>query len=174
MARATLKLPNGTSVLIEGTADEVSRMLEHYSGQTPQHVRPPPARLKPRTQTSAKQATEKGIDLAEIVNLVKTCEESENIEVEIVDKSGLVNRVLLPLYVGHEHKANEFGLTSGEISKVTKDLGIPISTQNVSSRLSGAAKSYVVGDKVRRRGQAVRYKLTRKGIKYLKSVLAGK
>lgn len=172
MAKATLKLPNGTSVLIEGTTDEVAKLLELYSGDgksTPR--RSSPSRKSKRRKLS-KLPPKREIDLAEIVNLVKTCEEAELIEVQVLDKAASVNRVLLPLYVVHEHKENSFGLTSGDVSIVTKDLGIPISTPNASRTLSGAAKRYVIGDRVRRKGQAVRYKLTRNGVKYFRSILS--
>ena len=59
------------------------------------------------------------------------------------------------------------------MSKITTDLGIPISQSNASTTLSGTASKYVIGDKVKVRGKAVRYKLSRRGVKYMKEVLAG-
>lgn len=91
-----------------------------------------------------------------------------------MDRPAQVNRTLLPLYIVHEHLDNAFGLTSGEVTKVTTNLGIPISQPNASRTLSGTAAKYVIGDKVKIKGQAVRYKLSRRGIQYMKQVLAGK
>lgn len=73
----------------------------------------------------------------------------------------------------HEHLNNAFGLTSGEVAKITTDLGIPISQPNASRTLSGTASKYVIGDKVKMKGQPVRYKLSRRGVKYIQEVLAG-
>ena len=35
MAKATIELPNGTSVVIDGTPEEVRKLLEFYGGGTP-------------------------------------------------------------------------------------------------------------------------------------------
>ena len=105
--------------------------------------------------------------------MIKTCDEAEAMEKEIFDRTSQVNRILLSLYVVHEHLDNAFGLTSGEISKITTELGIPISQPNASSSLSGTASRYVVGSNVRRKGRAVRYKIHRRGVQYFKTVLAG-
>ena len=175
MAKASLTLRNGTVVNIEGSPQEVQQLLEYYSGQSAKEGERP-ARKKTR---SARKPTERGapseaVDYAKIVNLVKECDESEAIEERILDRSSQVDRTLLPLYIVHEYLDNGFGLTSGEISKVTTDLGIPISQPNASSTLSGTGSRYVIGDKVKKKGQPVKYKLSRRGLKYLKAVLEGK
>lgn len=68
---------------------------------------------------------------------------------------------------------NAHGLTSGDISQITKGLGIPIHVANVSNTLSKTASKYVMGDKVRKKGQPVGYKLSRRGLKYMQDVLKG-
>ena len=171
MAKASLNLPNGTVVQIEGTTEEVKKLLELYGVKpaTPERKQP-----KKRSVTSVKGTAENSaVDFSEIVNLAKDCDEADTIETQILDRSSQVDRTLLPLYIVHEHKGNAFGLTSGEVSKVTTDLGIPISQPNASNTLSGTASRYVIGDKVKKKGQPVRYKLSRRGVKYLKAVLKG-
>ena len=69
---------------------------------------------------------------------------------------------------------NSIALQSGEISKITKDLGIPISQPNTSKTLSGTASRYAMGDRVRKAKHVVKYKLNRRGAKYLKGVIQGK
>lgn len=113
------------------------------------------------------------VNCTEIVNLVKDCDEADRIETQILDGSSQVNRTLLPLYIVHEHLGNAFALTSGEVNKVTTDLSIPISTPNASNTLSGTASRYVIGDKIKKKGLAVRYKLSRRGVKYMKDLLKG-
>ena len=178
MATARLELPNGTSVILEGTPEEVHRLLSLYGGQEgiPSRKRGSRKKGKPNAPTSAGTSLKvraPGPDLSQIINLVKTSEDAEAIETRILDRASVVNRVLLPLYIVHEYLENEFGLTSGDVSKVTTDLGIPVQTANASTTLSKTAARYVIGDKVRKKGVPVRYRLSRRGVQYMKSVVAG-
>lgn len=185
MAKASLTLPSGTVVQIEGTIEEVRDLLQFYGGGTGYA---PPAARKPATRprvrkakgegTLSKQAAAEGADsapdLSEIVNLAKNCDKAEDIERQILDRASQVDRTLLPLYIVHEHLGNAFGLSSGEVSKITTDLGVPVSQPNASKTLSGTAAKYVIGDRVRKKGQLVRYKLSRRGLQYLQAVIGGK
>ncbi len=175
MAKAFLTLPNGTVVDIDGTIEEVRQLLDFYGGQTAKKgERVAPRTKSPQKKAPKKEAPAETVDYAEIVNLVKDCDEAQAIEEHILDRSSQVDRTLLPVYIVHEYLGNKFGLTSGDVSKVTTDLGIPISQPNASRTLAGTASRYVIGDKVKKKGQAVRYKLSRRGVKYLKAVLEGR
>lgn len=186
MAKAALTLPNGTAVQIEGTVDEVRALLSHYGASGPPTA---PASHRKRTdnvdeprsksihktrQSGGGKSGDAMPDLAEIVNLAKTCDEAEQIEAQILDRTSAIDRTLLPIYLVHKYLDGACALTSGEISKITTDLGVPISQPNASTALSGTASKYVIGDKVRKRGQAVRYKLARRGLKYMEAVIGGK
>jgi len=182
MVKANLTLPNGTTVEIEGTPAEVQELLAFYGGG---NSAGPPAKKKSRskggagkkaTRKGAERAraeTEEGVDITEIVNLVKGCDEAEDIEARILDKSSQVDRTLLPLYIVHEHLGNAHALSSGDVNKVTTQLSVPVATANASKTLSGTASRYVIGDSARRQGSTVRYKLNRRGLKYLSAVIAG-
>ncbi len=178
MAKASIRLVGGTSVEIDGSPEEVSRILALYdgnrTGSTPKQLRRTKAPT-PKSIDAPVPASDIGTspDLPEIVNLIKSCDEAEAIDAKILDKANQLGRILLPLYIVHDHLGDAYGLTSGEINQITKELGIPISRSNASTTLSGVASRYVVGDKIRRKGQAVRYKISRRGIQYLKGVLAG-
>jgi hypothetical protein len=113
-------------------------------------------------------------NLAEIVNLVKNCDEAESIENQILDRASQVDRVLLPLYIVHEYLDNSFGLSSGDIGRITRDLGVPVSQPNASRTLSGTASKYVMADGVRKKGTKLTYKLSRRGVTYIKGVISGK
>jgi len=173
MAKANLTLPNGTVVNIEGTPEEVHRLIELNSAgaspRKPESAASHIAGAAPEMRGSDRQGK---IDLVEIVNLVRTCDLSTQIEKIILDKTNVLNRVLLPLFVVHEYKANAFGLTSGDLNKITVELGVPVAQPDASRCLSGPAKGYVVGDKMRVKGQPVRYRLTRRGVQYLRELLA--
>jgi hypothetical protein len=185
MVKASLTLPNGTVVQIEGTAAEVRDLLEFYGGAgspskatraEPSVSRPPRKTGRsrsPRTEESQAESSTPGLDLSKIINLAKTCDEAENIERHILDRSSQVDRTLLPLYIVHEHLGNAFGLSSGDVTKITTDLGVPVSQPNASRTLSGTAAKYVIGDRVRKKGQPVRYKLSRRGVQYLQAVIRG-
>jgi len=180
MAKASIKLPNGTSVFIEGTTDEVRRLLEFYGQGAPERATMPSKRqnISARTQRADKQGIGKYTqedqpNLAEIINRIKNCDEAEAIETQILDRTSQVNRILLPLFITHKHFGGAFGLTSGDINKIAIDLGIPIQTPNISKTLSGTASRYVIGDAVRKKGKAIRYKLSRRGVEYFSSVLKG-
>lgn len=182
MAKATLTLKNGTVVQIDGTVEEVRGLLEHYGQNAGSiDVAQVRGRAKARSRAAkaapagkgAHQSMDSGPDLSEIVNLAKNCDEAEAIEKQILDRTSQVDRTLLPLYLVHEHLNNASGLSSGDVSKVTKDLGVPVSVANVSKTLSGTAAKYVIGDRVRKKGQLVRYKLSRRGLQYLQTVIRG-
>ena len=175
MPKASLTLANGTVVTIEGTAREVHELLSFYgpatskpaNGQAPKPPAPP-AHQKPAAPPDDKTAE---VDLMAIVNHVKSCDEAESIETRILDQTDQLARVMLPMYIVFEHMNNAHALTSGQISKVTVQLGVPVKLPNVSKTLSGSAAKYVIGDTVRKSGQAVRYKLSRRGHAYLKKII---
>jgi hypothetical protein len=129
---------------------------------------------KVKGHTKEKRETSNTPDISRIINQIKNCDDAEIIEAKVLDKVGQVNRILLPLYIVHEYLDNTYSLTSGEIGQITTDLGIPVQQPNASRILSGTASKYVIGDKVRKKGQPVRYKLSRSGVQYFKEVLEGK
>ncbi len=86
----------------------------------------------------------------------------------------MVDRILVPLYIVHKQFGDKFPMTSGEISKFLSQFGITIHISNVATTLSTTASKYVMGDKVRVKGQAVRYRLSRRGQQYVNTVIKGK
>jgi hypothetical protein len=122
---------------------------------------------------SPNDADEDVPDIARIVAIIKDCDEAEVIETRVLDRKDVLNRVLLPLYVVNRHVGGTMGLTSGDIEKVTEQLGVKVNISGASTMLSGRAKSYVTGDAVRKKGGTVRYKLNRRGVQYFEEVLSG-
>lgn len=135
---------------------------------------PPLTTKARRKQTEGKigQLGQAKVDIMAIIAQIKNSEEADIIAERILDRTSAVDRILLPLYIVHEYMGNAFGLTSGEISGITRDLGTPISMANVAHAFSSSASRYVVGDKVRKKGVPVRYKLSRKGLSYIKSIIS--
>lgn len=186
MVKAQLTLPNGTEIAIDGTPEEVEALLNYYGlgddaptppGKSKSRKKSATKRSATKKTTSAKSSQsakdEASIDLTEVVNLVKNCDEAEAIETQILDRASQVERVLLPLYIVHKHLENKSSLSSGDITKVLTDLGVPIAQPNVSRTLSGTASKYVMGDGVRKKGAKIAYKLSRRGTKYMTGVIGG-
>lgn len=171
MAKASFRLPNGTSVLIEGTPEEVRELLAFYASTTHKVEPQTPKRPKPESEnivsTESKTKPDK-TDIEKIVELVKTCPEAEVIEKHILDQTNEANRVLVPLYIIHEHLDNIFGLTTTEISEVTIALGVKVSRQNALRVLKFTAPGFVI-----KLGNPPRYKINRRGLAHIKSVIAG-
>lgn len=175
MPKATLNLPDGTVVTIDGTPEEVHKLLQLYGSNQPAPAKATRGRRKAKTGKAKEKATQQkeSVDHAAIINLVKTSDEAEQIEANILDRASVVDRTLLPLYIVHEYLDNAFGLTSGDVNKITTDLGIPVRTPHASTTLSKTAARYVVADRVRKKGVPTRYKLVRRGVQYMKSVITG-
>lgn len=168
MAKATLSLPMGGTVTIDGSATEIQQFLDKYgAGATSaSHA------TRTQTKTVTQIEVDDKIDLNEVVNLIKSCDEAEAIEKHVLDAVSVVNRTLLPLYIVHEHMDMKAGLSSGDIEAVTRDLGVRVKASNASTSLAKEASKYVDGDKVRRKGRAVRYRLNRRGVKYFQDLLS--
>lgn len=173
MPKAVVKLPNGTVVEIDGTQEEVQKLLEFYGLPSEPAKKKPSAAKQAASKAEPPPATPTEADLARLVNLVRTCDEAEGIETQILDRASEVNRVLLPLYIAHEYMDDAFGLTTVEIASITTDLGIRVFRQNALRAVTGSGARYVIGDRVRRRGQATRYRLNRRGVQYLRGVIRG-
>lgn len=79
MAKATLILPNGTVVEIDGSTEEVKELLEFYGGASrggSSATRKKSARKATRKQAASKSGDESDtLDLAAIVNEVKSSPE---------------------------------------------------------------------------------------------------
>ena len=176
MPKASFTLPNRTVVTIDGTSAEVRSLLAFYGGNPEKGER---AGQKQSAKAGSKNsAAEKKISLAKIakiVNKIKSCPEAEGIERNILAKTFEANRVLLPIYVVHEHMGNAFGLTTTEISKVTADLGarVRVSRQAAFRALvRSPASRYVLSDTPRQMGIATRYTMDTRGVQYMKKVIA--
>jgi hypothetical protein len=178
MVKATINLPNGTEVTIDGTPEEVQSLLSYYGQQVVSGPKAEKTKKNPvkKAKMVAKQADNdsgSSVNAHEIVNLVKNCNEAEAIELQILDRASQVDRVLLPLFIVHEHLDNFFGLSSGDVSQITRDLGVPVSQPNASTTLTGTASKYVMADGVRKKGTKLTYKLSRRGVTYMKGVISG-
>lgn len=173
MARAEFRLPNGTIVNIEGSPEEIEGLLQYYGSTEPPKSRGKPA--APRAAPTKSEPADNGdVDVVhEVCSQIKSSDRFDAVESTILDQRSQLNRVLLPLFVIHEEMNNRYGLTSGDISKITRELSVPIGRPDVSNLLAKEASKYVIGDRKRVHGKPVHYKLSRRGVQYMEAVLAG-
>jgi hypothetical protein len=177
MATSKILLPNGTVITVEGSPEEIKTILSHYDGSNKSTVSTSVSRPSKSKKSKAHVVKvpegEKTDAVLEIVNTIKESDDAESIETNILDRSSQIDRILLPLFMSHKYHNNSFALTTGEIAKILMELSVPINIANISTAISSSASKYVVGDKARKKGQPVRYKLTRRGVQYMTSVVDG-
>lgn len=174
MPKASVLLPNGTKIEIDGTVEEIQKLTEFYGGGHGTELQAP-FRPKNTFVSEKPTAADDGVDqpdIAKIVALVRECDEAERIETRVLDQRDVLNRVLLCLWIVQRYVDPTMGLTSGEIERITNQLGVKVAISNASSMLSGKAKIFVTGDTIRKQGGTVRYRLNRRGLQHFESVLA--
>lgn len=169
--KASLTLSNGVVVTLQGGAEEVRATLRQFDYGRLEATGDPAARGPRDPGSSTGRTGGTTINLAAVVRAVKDSDEGDAIEGQILDRPRQLERVLLPLYALHGLSAEAGGLTSGEISRVCAELGVPLSQPNVSGVLAKAGARFVIGDRTRVKGQAVRYRLSRRGVQYIQGIL---
>jgi hypothetical protein len=173
MVKSTIKLENGTVITVEGSVEEVSRLMSVYgkpNGGTvsgDQKVSAPP-----KKKEVASDNPDGKIDTISLVNATKDADDYEQIEKNIFDKASQVDRVLLPIFIAERKFGNDATLTSNDVYKFLKEFGINMALPNISKTLSGPAKNYVMGDSVRKKGASTSYRISRKGKQYIEQILS--
>jgi len=104
-----------------------------------------------------------------IVNKVGNCEESEEIQSKVLDKKSMEAKILLCFYISYKYFKNQW-LNSGDIEKITSELGIKITTGNVSNKIKDL-RQYFESGTTRKQGQPTPYRLNRKGSKHFEETL---
>lgn len=172
MPKAEIILKDGTNITIDGSVEEVAKIISIYRSDG---VKSSKAHRRP-VQPSTKEAVdnEKGkeaIDLAAMANKIRDCDEAEALESKILDHPDVVNKILMCLYMNKIYFGEQPPMTTGEISKLLKQLGVPVATANVSTAISRKAKALVMADGVRKKGSIVRYELNRRGVQQFEELL---
>jgi hypothetical protein len=174
MAKASMTLPDGTTVIVKGSPEEIQRIISLHR-PVQKEVKEPEGFDKKKRTTRKESVSGKDVpDLPALVSTTKSCKEFDQIEANILDRSSVVDRLLLPLYIAHEYVSENLGLTSGEITKYLSQFSVNIAQPNVAKNLSSTASRYVIGYTLRVKGKATRYRISRKGLAYIKSVIKGK
>ena len=106
----------------------------------------------------------------DICNKIKECEEAEKIEVQVLDKTSAENRILLPFYICLRYFPQQ-RLSTGDIEKITSEIGVRVKTSNVAKTISEKLWRYLDSSSTRVKWKVTLYKLNRKGEKYFLSIL---
>jgi hypothetical protein len=169
MATATITLSSGTVVSIEGTVDEVDRLLKLHEVSDKPHsngVRDATRRASPPDDHNAPS-----VPIHEIVNHAHSCDQAEKIERYVLDSRSQVDRTLLPLFIVHAYLEDKFPLAAAEIAEICKQLRVPVVQENVSKMLRESASKFVMLESV---GPPKRFKLNRRGLEYMTALLSGR
>ncbi len=177
MAKAILTTKDGTEVRVDGTPEEIARLMNLYGGSPSDNEPSKPARKKGRHTTRQRSQTTRtpereapAVDHIAIVNSIRDADDFEAIESQILDKKSQLDRSLLPLYAMQEFMNSNTPLTTGDIAKVLTELGNRVKQQNVAKKLKGS--KYVMPLAVRKEGTPTPYRINRQGTKYFKGVIA--
>ncbi|MDD2678240.1 MAG: hypothetical protein PHN95_02440 [Candidatus Pacebacteria bacterium] len=130
----------------------------------------PASKVKSAAPIKGKKDKSASDYILSIVNKIKNCDEADEIETKILDKTFLPGRILLPFYICYKYFPEQ-GLTTGDIEKITSELRVKIQTPNVSKTISNLLHKYLEGDSTRVKGKPVVYRINRKGAKYFESLL---
>ncbi len=173
MPKAEIILKDGTNITIDGTVEEVAKIVSLYksNGMNNANPRKPAANKNSSRKENKDDEHIQEIDLAAMANRIRDCGEAEILEMKILDHPDVVNRILMCLYINKTYFDHQPPMTTGEISKLLKQLGVPISTANVSTAISRKAKALVMADGVRKKGSIVRYELNRRGIQQFEELI---
>ena len=123
----------------------------------------------PRVESSNDDEDEE-IDIMQIVNAINESGEYDTIEEKILNKSNQLNRILLVFYFVNKIFGNNASITTGDVQKVTDQLGVKIKSSNVAGKMKDNSK-YFSADTVRKKGAIVNYKLNKKGLDYFSELL---
>lgn len=105
-----------------------------------------------------------------IVNKIGECDESEEIQNKVLDQRSAEGKILLCFYISHKYFKNAW-LRTGDIEKITSDLGAKIAIGNVSNKIKKELRQYLESGAVRKQGQPTPYRLNRKGEKRFEEIL---
>ena len=135
-----------------------------------QHGKPKPTKpAKRKAEKAVGKDEERSVDIPTLVDAINESDNHGKIEENILNKSSRLGRIILCLYYANEVLESPF-LTTGDIEKITNQLGIKLSSQNASKAIKNSQK-YFTADQVRKSGAIMKYKLNRKGISAFATLL---
>jgi hypothetical protein len=114
---------------------------------------------------------EPSVDVASFVEFIKDSDKFPQVEKNVLKKKSQLARIIMVLYFIKDFTDNPC-LSTGQIATITDQLNVRIKYQNVG-KLIKANQKYFTGQKVRKPGAVVPYKLNRQGIEAFERCLNG-
>lgn len=139
----------------------------------------PPTTVKKREAAGrrkggkASQDKKSKTDIVKLVEFIKESDKFPDVDKNILEKSSQLPKILMCVYFAKDCFPNNPYLRTGEIDTITDQLGVRIQITNVSKTITRKLK-YFSGDRVRKRGVKIRYKINRAGGQAFKKLLEGK
>lgn len=127
--------------------------------------------LPTKRESISKKAMDNNPDnlILNIVNKISECDESEEIRSKILDKTSLEGKILLCFYISDKYFDNAW-LNTGNIQKITSDLGIKIDARNATNKIKKIGR-YLESGAARKKGQPTPYRINRKGMKRFEEII---
>lgn len=124
----------------------------------------------PKRNAPTEEGNGDSVDIVSIVNAINDSDQHSIIEQKILKKSNQLNRILLAFYFTTQVNSS-LSITTGDVEKITHQLGIRIKSNNVSRTIKENPK-YFAADTVRKQGAVMKFKINRKGIEQFESIMA--
>jgi hypothetical protein len=173
MAKAKIELNTGTIITIDGSADEINTVIKAVDHKQPHtDKKEPPAKTKNKktaTKKLVKDESESKNIIKDITALIHDSAEFQSIENNILDKKDRIAKILLCFKFANDLEAT---LTSSQVELITDQLGIKIASANIAKVIRLNAKKYLSGDKVRKQGNRINYRINRAGLKRYNEILS--
>ena len=166
-----IEIQSGEKEYVNSMFDKLMTMISRHH-ELPAIVRRTTSqRSRPKVQSgnAGSDATQDTtVDAADIANKVNEADNHTKIVQHILNKPKRLPKVLLAFHFAHECGFDQ--LTSGDVEKITDELGVKVEHTSASHCISDNRRFFSAGA-ARRRGAKIRYKLNHQGEQTYKKVL---
>jgi hypothetical protein len=168
MTTVRVKLKSGNNEIeVEGSKTEVDQLLDHWwfrlagdqeplspSPKDPSPRKPRQSARSPDTKKTNGKSGDKKIDAVQLANSVKERGDFKSLQKHVLHKKDMYNKIALICLQADDH------LTSGDITRVFRELDLKGSLGNVSTCLKTNSAKFVTTGSRKAGGEIARYKLT--------------
>lgn len=126
---------------------------------------------KVNIKESKEALAETKLDIVGLVAHIKDSDKYSQAEDNIIDKKDELPKIMMCMYFKNEFSDDPY-LTTGQVEKITDQLGIKLKMSNVASKIRNN-QAYFTAKTVRQKGKPVPYKLNRRGEKAFEKYLKG-
>jgi len=131
------------------------------------------AKPKPSSQpaTPSPATADEELDVAVLVTAIHEDPNFDSIEKHILEKRSIDARVLLCFEFAH--RVGYLQMSTGDVERVTDELGVKIEAPNVAKAIRNRLKKYLSAGRARKKGIKTPYKINRAGRNAFEKILRG-